>query len=153
MRFGYVALLSLLLCGCGVQIPADPYGTLDRVENGVVRVGATANSPWVHISETSDPAGTESELMVKFAEQLGSEVEWTQGSEAELMSALDRGELDAVVGGFLDDTPWAETGAITRPYREIETADGVEKHVMVVRMGENGFLVALEAFLLAEEGA
>lgn len=153
LRAGAAAVLVLMLTACGVQMPTDPHGTLDRVRDGVLRVGVTENHPWVELDKTVGPAGTEPDLISRFAQQLGSEVQWTQGSEAVLLDALERGELDLVAGGFLEDTPWAEKGAATRPYTETTTSEGPHKHVMIVRSGENGFLVSLEKFLLAEVGS
>lgn len=142
----------LLASGCGSQIPADPHGTLERVQDGVLRVGVTANDPWVNLTDPGSPSGTEPALIEGFAEQLGAELEWTDGGEADLVQALARGDLDVVVGGFVADTPWAEEAAITRPYAEVTTAEGTDEHVMIVRMGENGFLVELEKFLHQETG-
>ncbi len=147
LKIGAIVLSTLALTGCGLQVPADPEGTLDRVSDGVMRVGVTEHAPWVELDSSGEPSGTEPALVEAFAEQLDADVEWTAGSEAVLLDALDRGELDLVIGGFLDDTPWAEDGAITRPYRDVDGDDGVERHVMIVRMGENGFLVSLERFL------
>lgn len=147
------ALLVFLLTGCGFQIPSDPHGTLDRVKNDVLRVGITENPPWMEMRTTASPTGTEAELLSRFAQQLNAEIEWTPGSEAVLLEALERGELDVLAGGFLEDTPWADEGATTRPYAEISTPEGKDKHVMIVRMGENGFQVALEKFLLEEVGS
>lgn len=152
-RAGATALLVLMLTACGVQIPMDPHGTLDRVRDGVIRVGVTENHPWVELDKTVRPTGIEPDLIKRFAQQLSSEVQWTTGSEAVLLDALERGELDLVAGGFLEDTPWVEKGAVTRPYTETTTSAGRDKHVMIVRMGENGFLVTLEEFLLAEVGS
>ena len=142
-----VALLAILLAGCGIRIPADPHGTLDRVEGGVLRVGVTDNPPWIEVRDGAEPVGSEVELITAFAAEHDADIEWTEGSEAELLTALDRGELDVLLGGFIDDTPWIQEGAITRPYTEVEGPDGPERHVMIVRMGENAFLVALETFL------
>lgn len=150
MKFVSIALLTLLVSGCAIQMPADPLGTLERAENGVLRVGVTENPPWVEVSGGalgSPPSGTEPALISEFAAELGSGVEWKFGSEAVLIEALERGEVDVVIGGLLDDTPWADRGAITRPYTETMAGDGAKKHVMIVRMGENRFLVALETFL------
>lgn len=148
-RLKSIAVVSaiLLLTGCGLQVPKDPEGTLDRVTDGVMRVGVTENPPWVELDGSGEPAGSEPALIARFADELGAEIAWTDGSEAVLLEALDRGELDVVLGGFRDDTPWVDLGAITRPYREVEGVDGVERHVMIVRLGENGFQVALERFL------
>ncbi|MFS0853659.1 transporter substrate-binding domain-containing protein [Microbacterium sp. 179-I 3D4 NHS] len=143
-----VAVLALLLTGCGVSVPADPHGTLDRAENGTLRVGVTENAPWVELDGgRAEPTGSEPELISAFAEEHDATIDWTEGSEAVLMSALERGELDIVIGGFLDDTPWIDKAAATRPYTESEGPDGPEKHVVLARMGENALLVALEEFL------
>ncbi|WP_261165463.1 transporter substrate-binding domain-containing protein [Microbacterium sp. Marseille-Q6965] len=141
--------LAALLTGCGIQIPNDPHGTLDRVAGGTLRVGATENPPWVEL-EDDEPEGSEPALIEAFAAAQDATVEWTTGSEADLLDALERGRLDVVVGGFLDDTPWVDKAATTFPYTA--TAGGRDKHVMLVRMGENGLLVALERFLF-EEGS
>ncbi|WP_405219225.1 transporter substrate-binding domain-containing protein [Agrococcus sp. Ld7] len=143
------AAAAILLGGCA-SIPADPDGTLERVQGGTLRVGVTENAPWVVLGEGDDPTGTEPELVRAFAERVDAEVEWTQGSETRLADALEGGELDLVVGGLLDDTPWAEVAAVTRPYAEVNTANGTERHVMLTPMGENAFLVELETFLDAE---
>ncbi|WP_347755681.1 transporter substrate-binding domain-containing protein [Agrococcus sp. ProA11] len=146
-----VVAAATLLAGCS-SIPADPDGTLERVRGGTLRVGVTENPPWVELSDAGEPAGTEPELVVAFADELGAEVEWTDGSESRLAAALEAGELDLVIGGLLDDTPWVEVGAATRPYAEVEAPWGTERHVMLTPMGENAFLVALETFLDEEPG-
>lgn len=135
-----------MLVGCA-SIPADPDGTLERVQGGTLRVGVTENAPWVVLPQNGEPTGTEPELVRAFAERIDAEVEWTEGSETRLAAALEGGELDMVVGGLLGDTPWVRSAATTRPYAETRTADGTERHVMLTPMGENAFLVALETFL------
>lgn len=145
--------MVLALTGCGVRIPADPHGSLERIEGGTLRAGATEQPPWVEVHDSAEPSGSEPELVQQFAEQLDARVEWTTGSEADLLTALERGELDLVVGGFLDDTPWADRGAVTRPYTERSTKHGPQKHVMIVRMGENALLTELETFLHEEAGS
>lgn len=144
-----VASTAVLLTGCAT-VPADPDGTLERVQGGVLRVGVTENAPWVELSDGGDPSGTEPALILEFAERLDAEVEWTPGSEAtlaEALEALEAGELDLVIGGFVEDTPWTELAASTRPYVEAGTPEGNDKHVMLAPLGENAFLVTLETFL------
>lgn len=144
---------ALALSGCGAQFPNDPEGTLERVRGDVLRVGATEHRPYVELDDVDEPTGSEPVLVEKFAERLDADIAWTTGSEAELLDALEQGELDLVIGGFLHDTPWAERGATTRAYVEEQTADGsTEQHVMIVPMGENAFLVELETFLHEETG-
>ena len=144
------AVLAVAGTACG--IPRDPRGTLDRVRGGTMRVGVAQRAPWVVLTQ-SEPAGTEPRLLRTFAHTLGARITWTPGAESELMEALERGELDVVVGGITRSTAWRERVALTRPYRTTGTAPGprgdVGDHVMAVPPGENGWLRALEASLAA----
>ena len=106
-------LLAVGAAGCG--IPRDPEGTLDRVRGGTLRAGITASEPWTTL-EGGRPGGVEVELVEQFAHELGAKVEWVDGSEAELIGALEVRELDLVVGGLTADTPWQSKAAITRSY-------------------------------------
>ena len=106
-------VLALLPAGCG--IPRDPEGTLERVRGGTLRAGITASAPWTTL-EGGRPGGVEVELVERFAGELGARVEWVDGSEADLMAALEMRELDLVVGGLTADTPWQAKAAITRSY-------------------------------------
>lgn len=117
-RSGLAALVAVVLlavgaAGCG--IPRDPEGTLDRVRGGTLRAGITASEPWTTL-EGGQPGGVEVELVQQFAHELGARVEWVDGSEAELIGALEVRELDLVVGGLTADTPWQSKAAITRSY-------------------------------------
>jgi polar amino acid transport system substrate-binding protein len=106
-------LLAVGVAGCG--IPRDPESTLDRVRGGTLRAGITANEPWTTL-EGGRPGGVEVELVEQFANELGARVEWVDGSDAELIGALEVRELDLVVGGLTADTPWQSKAAITRSY-------------------------------------
>jgi ABC-type amino acid transport substrate-binding protein len=145
-------LLGLLLgaslaSGCGLTIPADPEGTLERVKgSGVLRAGASPRPGWVEAAPTG-PRGREVDLVEGFAASLGAEVAWTTGGEEHLVSLLEQGRLDVAVGGVTDQNPWVEKVALTRPYVEVEADGTTEAHVMMTRMGENAFLSALERWL------
>lgn len=151
-RFAAVVLATstLLLAGCGVRIPTDPSGTLDAVEGGVLRAGVTPNGEWVRVGE-NDPTGADVDALTHFAESLDADVEWTVGSEEALVRGLEDGELDVVAGGLTDQTPWTKKAGMTRPYDEVTLADGsTVKLVMLVPLGENAFVSALETFLTVE---
>lgn len=140
----------LALAGCGMQIPADPSGTLDTVRGGVLRVGVSLNDGFVETGEAGrdEPEGPEVELIEAFAESLGAEPTWTVGAEEALVRQLERGQLDLVAGGLTDATPWVDRAAVTRPYTDVIDDDGKTlKIVMLAPMGENAFLSALETFL------
>jgi polar amino acid transport system substrate-binding protein len=142
----------MVLTGCGVSIPADPEGTLERASGGILRVGVSPNEPWTELNDNAPPSGIEVDLVEDFAESIGAQIEWSGGGEESLMEELRRGELDLVIGGLTSKSPWTDKAAITKPYTEAENEAGKqEKLVMAARMGENAFLLALERFLLEQE--
>lgn len=145
-----MATLAATLAGCGMSIPADPDGTLDRVSGGELRIGASPDPGLVDV-ESSTPTGPLPDLAEKFAATLDAEPEWTVGSEETLVGMLEAGDLDLVIGGFTEKTPWIDKAGITRGYSGIEGADG-RKIVMLVPLGENAFLTDLERFLDKEVG-
>lgn len=137
-----------ILTACGVSVPTDPDGSLERIRHAELRVGVSQNEPWVQLHEDGVPTGTEVDLINKFAKSLDSDVTWIPGSEAALMESMNQGEIDLIATGMTSKTPWIDKAAITRPYREWTNARGEkEKHVMAVPMGENALLSELEAFL------
>jgi polar amino acid transport system substrate-binding protein len=217
-----LGVLACLACvtflnACG--IPRDPEATLDRVTGGTLRVGYAFNDPWVVPGEDG-PGGVEAELVERFAADIDAEIEWTEGSEAEVIEALEVGELDVAIAGLAATAPWTDMAAITHPYVttqvvvgipegdeipediaglevavergtsdaglleetdavpvEVEDIAGAEgpaatddwlledldlndsgvtleevDHVMAIRLGENGFMVELERFLLERPG-
>jgi ABC-type amino acid transport substrate-binding protein len=147
------AIVVVSLAGCGISIPADPDGTLDTVTGGGLRVGVSPAAPWTETEGNGEPTGSEVDLVMEFADSVGSEVVWTEGGEADLVSALEKGQLDIVIGGFTDTTPWTSKAAMTQPYAESTGPDGTTaKHVILTPMGENAFLVELERFLLEGQG-
>ena len=113
MVLAAVALMAVTAAGCGV--PRDPESTLDRVRGGTLRAGITASEPWTTL-EGGRPGGVEVALVERLAQELGARVEWVDGSEADLIGALEMRELDLVVGGLTADTPWQTKAAITRSY-------------------------------------
>lgn len=142
-----LAAVCAALTGCGIQIPADPDGTLDRVTSGVLRVGASANGDLVRIDD-GEVSGSEAELVEEFADHLDARIDWTEGSEEALVRGLERGDLDLVIGGITDETPWTDRAGMSRPYAEVRDSEGAtRKLVMLVPMGENAFLTELETFL------
>lgn len=147
-----LAALTVVLTGCSLGIPTDPDGTLDRVRDGILRVGVSLNAPWTATSPDAELSGSEIDLVRQFADELNAEVEWSVGGEEALVTDLEHGGLDLVVGGLTAETPWADKAAITAPYDTSTDARGQKHdHVMAVPMGENAFLVELESFLLGGE--
>ncbi len=80
-----------------------------------MRVGVIAHEPWTILGE-SPPRGIEVDLVNDLGAELDAEIEWFEGTEAELFGALEIHELDLVTGGLTSTTPWVQKAAITHPY-------------------------------------
>ena len=127
--------------------PADPEGTLDRVTDGVLRVGASHHPPYVDATGP-EPRGSEPDLVRAFAAERNATIEWTVSGEEALMTALKKGDLDLVVGGLTKESPWSTDAGLTRSYAETAGPDGkTVELVMAVPLGENQMQTTLEEFL------
>jgi hypothetical protein len=89
--------------------------------------------------------GTQATALEAFARGRGARVEWTVVTEALLVDALESGEIDVAVAGFLEDSPWKDRVGFTRAW-------GSDR-VIAVRAGENALLLALDRFLASSPGA
>jgi polar amino acid transport system substrate-binding protein len=125
-RIGRAALSASLLCvfitACG--IPRDPENTLERVTGGTLRVGYALSDPWV-TSGDDGPSGIEAELIERFATEIDAQIEWTEGSESEVVEALEVGELDVVISGLGTTDPWSDQAAFTHPYVTTQVVVGI----------------------------
>lgn len=140
------ALASVAILGGCASIPADSEGTLSRAEEGILVVGVSEHPPWTQVSDAGELSGSEVDLVRGFADSINAEIEWHVEPESVLASQIQEGDLDVVIGGLTDSSPWMSHMALTRPYREV---DG-ENMVMGTRLGENELLVALERYLADE---
>jgi polar amino acid transport system substrate-binding protein len=136
------------LSSCG--LPRDADHTLDRVRRGELRVGVSEHPPWTTFRDDRVD-GIEPRLVADLARGLGARPVWRRGAESELLEALGRRELDIVVGGLTDASPWKGQVALTRPHFT-DTLAG-RAHVFAVSPGENAFLVHVERFLEPRERA
>lgn len=149
---GLGAVLALLLTGCASHYPADPHHTLSQVTGGTLRVGVSHNEPFTSVTGPT-PSGREVELVRDYAATLDAEVDWSQGGEEELVGKLEHGQLDLIIGGLTNKTPWKKKVGLTRPYTTTTGEFGAKKkHVLAVRKGENAFLLSLDAFLQTQAG-
>jgi ABC-type amino acid transport substrate-binding protein len=136
---------TLVVLNLGCNLPRDADGTLDRVRGHVLRVGVVEHPPWV-VMTGDTPSGIEPELVNRLARELGARPMYRRGSESELLEALERRELDLVLGGLRDDSPWRTRVALTRPY--FTERDSSAGRVFAAAPGENGWLVHVERFLM-----
>lgn len=116
-------LRALILCAsiyalaCS-DLPRDPKNSLRRISQAhLLRVGLVEHKPWVVRTE-GEPAGAEVLMVRQLAEELGAKPEWHWGSEQQHMEALTHYELDLVIGGLSDTTPWSKEVGLTAPFFE-----------------------------------
>jgi len=143
LRAALVLALAAGLTACG--IPADPEGTLSRIDAGTVRVGASPHGELV-VVDGRDVSGPLADLVEGFAASRGAQVEWTVDSEEALVDDLEGGRLDLAIGGMTDQTPWVERASATRGYTGIPGA-GEASVVILLPLGENATQAALESYL------
>lgn len=117
-RPAVLGLLLLAVTACG-DLPRDPEETLETVRAGTLRVGVIHAPPWTRVEgggEGEEVGGIEAEMVRELARGLGAEVEWHPGGAGEVMEALERFQLDLVVGGLDHRSPWKKRVALTSPY-------------------------------------
>ena len=141
MKLSILIIFLLITFACA-SLPRDPKETLRQLQSRPVRVGLVEHAPWV-VRNGSEPAGVEVDLIRNFASELGTTPDWHWGGEQEQLEALQHYQLDVVIGGFTDQTPWSKYVGLTSPYFE-ETS---LKHVIAVPPGENALLKRLDEFL------
>jgi polar amino acid transport system substrate-binding protein len=112
-----VAIIAVGIAAC--DYPRDPEDTLDHVQGGTMRVGVIDDPPWVDLSGP-EPRGVEPELLREFAATQDAEIEWVEGPESELIAAMVGFQLDVVIGGLTQTTPWAKEVSTTLPYVDTE---------------------------------
>jgi polar amino acid transport system substrate-binding protein len=110
-----IACLSAWCGGC--DWPRDGKGTLQEVIGGTLMAGIMQGPPWANL-EGGKASGIEVRLVEELCRELGCRVQWVQGGETELMSALEHFEIDLVIGGLTRETPWDGRIGLTRPFIE-----------------------------------
>lgn len=144
-RAAAIVAITAGLAGCGLQVPTDPDGSLDRIAGDVLHAGASAEAGLVEVDD-GEVSGPLPDLVTTFAERWDARVEWTVGSEETLVTALEDGTIDIAVGGFTRESPWTDRAGMTRGFPGVAGADGREI-VLLVPLGENRLLSELEMFL------
>ncbi|WP_374315412.1 hypothetical protein [Microbacterium sp.] len=145
-----VVVAATGLAGCGLRLPVDPDGTLDRVSGGELRVGASPSGDLVLI-DGDEVSGPLPDLVEGFAETRDAQVVWTVDSEEDLVDGLVDGRLDLAIGGMTASTPWSAQVSVTRGYPGVPESQGADVAVLLP-LGENALQAALETYLDREAG-
>jgi polar amino acid transport system substrate-binding protein len=141
--------------GCEVA-PRDSHGALERIEQaGELRVGIAYDPPWT-APGAGGAAGIEPAILQRFAAERGLRVRYVPGSEADLVEALHRREIDVLAAGLSRKTPHASRIALTQAYykadkqtlRATAEPESEKQRALAVIPGESRLLHTLDRFLL-----
>lgn len=149
MRPLTVVVLLLALGACG-EYPRDPEGTSRRVAGGVLRVGIAHDPPFV-LHAGDGPRGREVALVRAFARSQGARVAWRHRGQDTLMGQLEKRQLDLVVGGHAEDSPWAARVATSRPFHVVDDHGRTVERVVALPPGENAWLLRFERYVRGPE--
>lgn len=87
-------VLPLLLAAC-----SDPGSALSRAEStGILTVGVVDNPPRTVPAEGGEVTGPAADLISDYAHSIGAHPSWQVGELDALASAVDRGEVDVIIG-------------------------------------------------------
>jgi len=110
-----IALL-LLLSLVSVQAGADVFN--DVLERGKLRVGVSEFIPWTMKNKTGELIGSEVDLANKLASDMGVAVEIRVYEWAQIIPALQKGEIDVIAAGMSITPARALLVNFTRPFAE-----------------------------------
>jgi len=127
----FLLATALLVAGCDA-IPSDPDGTLDRVRGErLFRVGLIA-------SHTPPPDGA-GNLLQRLSRATGAKAAVERGPAEALLTRLEEGDLDLVLGEFAEQSPWAAQVTLSDPI----LANGPIVLAAAARNGENAWIALI----------
>jgi len=136
LRKVIVRVLPFLLLSLSMSAPAD---VLDEMlERGSVRFGVAIFVPWTMKSESGELIGFEMDLARKIADDMGLKAEFKLYPWDEVIPALQRGEVDILMGGMSITPGRALQVNFTRPTAEsgVSLATNIELTKDIKNLGE-----------------
>lgn len=137
------ALLACSVCISCDALPKDPDGTVERVRGGSFRVGMIASPP-LPSADRTPAAGKAQRFVEGVAASAEARPEVVAGAAEPLLSMLEAGELDLVVGPMTEKSPWMTTVTFLPPLEKDMTGDGHHQLVAMARNGENAWITLLD---------
>ncbi|WP_372012485.1 transporter substrate-binding domain-containing protein [Pseudoxanthomonas sp. 10H] len=147
----WLCAAMLLLQGCG-GYPRDADRMSEHAAAYGMRVGASADPPWVHVDADGRVSGPEAELVQRYAAARGYRVHWIPGGHDTLMRQLEDAQLHAVIGGHHADTPWKPKVGWSQPLRlRAQDGDGpMPERRIALPPGQSAWHLALDRHLAQE---
>lgn len=123
-----ILLLPLLLTAC-----SDPGSALSRAEStGVLNVGVVDNPPRTVPTDGGDVTGPAADLISDYADSIGAHPSWQVGELEALAAAVDRGEVDVIIGadgeakGVTPTTSSGDAGAVLVGEQETPLKESID---------------------------
>lgn len=123
-----ILLLPLLLTAC-----SDPGSALSRAEStGVLNVGVVDNPPRTVPTDGGDVTGPAADLIGDYADSIGAHPSWQVGELEALAAAVDRGEVDVIIGadgeakGVTPTTSSGDAGAVLVGEQETPLKESID---------------------------
>lgn len=119
MKLPGIALTRLvLLLGILVSSGAQADALEEILDRGKIRVGISLIAPWAMKDKAGELAGFEVEVARKLAREMGVEPDFKFYEWADIIPALNRGEIDVIVAGMSITPKRALQLNFTLPYAE-----------------------------------
>lgn len=129
-----LGLAMMALAGCA-DLPKDPEGTVERIRaSGELRVGLIA-APQAN--------GAAGRYLARVAAATGARPTIVSGPSERLLTELEQGQLDLVLGELRADTPWSRhVNIVLHP--DQKTSEPAVVTAAAARHGENAWIMLLE---------
>lgn len=135
MKITSAIIAVAFLAGACSDIPKDTEGSLQMIrERGAFRVGLIAGS--------KDEAGRARQLIDAVAADAGARPQISSGAAEQLLTELEEGELDLVVGTMAAKSPWALKVHALSPLDPAAKKEPVQL-LALARNGENAWVTLL----------
>lgn len=116
-RWLSISLAILVTILAGVAQAAESRSLATILKAGELRIGISLYTPWALRAETGELIGSEIDIGRRLADDMGVKPEFREYSWQDLISALNRGEIDIIIAGLSVTPERALKVAFSRPYR------------------------------------
>ena len=138
-RAGLLLGALATLGACGLDVPRDIDGTLERVRaTRVIRVGLIQGPAAEHHRPSI------SAFLARLRARTGAAPRVTWGAAEPLLAALEDDQLDLVIGEIAQDSPWKTDVTVVEPLAERSVGQRRLGISPIARNGENAWIVLIE---------
>ena len=135
----FIVSLALIASASCTDFPKDPRGTLDRVRGeGSFRVGLVSSAA------REDPEQLAQRLVDRIGKAARASPQMVSGETEVLLTGLEEGHLDVVIGRFEKKSPWAARVTFGPPLRTDTQGKSQLLLRPAMRNGENGWITLIE---------